>query len=112
MAKGSFWLGACIGFIIMVLTGSALPILGPVIGGFVAGLIAKGGLWNGAKVGFFAGLVGAIVIIVIGIFVGTLVGGLFGFLAAMGVGVIIIAMALYYAVLGFAGGAIGGFIGK
>jgi hypothetical protein len=35
----------------MVLMGGALPVLGPVIGGFVAGLIAKGGMWNGEKPG-------------------------------------------------------------
>jgi len=35
MAKGNFWLGAGIGFIIMVLLGGVLPVHGPLIGGFV-----------------------------------------------------------------------------
>lgn len=112
MAKGNFWLGAGIGFIIMVLLGNVLPVLGPIIGGLVAGLIAKGGLWNGAKAGFFAGLFGAIVVIVIGLVVGTLALGLFGFFVALGVGVILVITALYYAILGLVGGAVGGLISK
>jgi len=112
MAKGNFWLGAGIGFIIMVLLGNVLPVLGPIIGGLVAGLIAKGGLWNGAKAGFFAGLFGALVVIVIGLVVGTLALGLFGFFVALGIGVILVITALYYAILGLAGGAIGGMISK
>ncbi len=112
MAKGSFWLGAGIGFILMVILGNALPVLGPVVGGFVAGLIAKGGLWNGAKAGFVAGIIGALVVIIAGLVIGTLALGLFGFLAALGIGIILIALALYYAVLGCIGGAIGGLISR
>jgi hypothetical protein len=112
MAKGRFWVGAAVGFILMVLIGGALPVLGPVIGGFVAGLIAKGGLWNGAKAGFTAGILGALVVIIIGLVIGTLAMGLFGFLLVLGIGAILIATALYYAVLGLVGGAIGGLISK
>ncbi|MDD1699595.1 MAG: DUF5518 domain-containing protein [Methanoregula sp.] len=70
MAKGSFWTGAIAGFFLMVLIGGALPVLGPITGGLVAGLIAKGGIWNGAKAGFTAGIFGAIVVIIIGLVVG------------------------------------------
>jgi len=112
MAKGSFWTGAVVGFILMVLLGGLLPVLGPIIGGLVAGLIAKGGMWNGAKAGFTAGIFGALVVIIIGLVVGTLAMGLFGFLLALGIGVILIATALYFAVLGLVGGAIGGLISK
>jgi len=112
MAKGSFWTGAIAGFFLMVLIGGALPVLGPITGGLVAGLIAKGGIWNGAKAGFTAGIFGAIVVIIIGLVVGTLAMGLFGFLLALGIGVILIATTLYYALLGFVGGAIGGLISK
>lgn len=38
--------------------------------------------------------------------------GLFGFLLALGIGVILIATTLYYALLGFVGGVIGGLISK
>jgi len=112
MAKGSFWLGAGIGFIIMALLSGVLPVLGPLIGGFVAGLIAKGGLWNGAKAGFAAGLFGAFVVIIIGLIAGTLLAGIFGFLVALGIGVILIVTTLYFAVLGFIGGVVGGLISK
>lgn len=61
----------------MILLGGALPVLGPVIGGFVSGLIAKGGLWDGAKAGFTAGIFGALVVIIIGLVIGTLTLGLF-----------------------------------
>ncbi len=37
--SGSFWLGVGIGFVVMVLLNS-LPVLGPLIGGFIAGIIA------------------------------------------------------------------------
>ena len=112
MAKGSFWMGSAVGFVLMVLLGGPLPVLGPLIGGLVAGLIAKGGIGNGAKAGFTAGIFGALVVIIIGVVVGTLAMGLFGFLLALGIGVILVATALYFAVLGCVGGAIGGLISK
>jgi len=112
MAKGSFWLGAVIGFIIMVIIGESLPVLGPLVGGLVAGLVARGGIVNGAKAGFVAGIFGALVVLVTGMIVGTLFAGLFGFFVALGIGGILIITALYFAVLGLAGGAVGGLIGR
>lgn len=106
-AKGSFWLGVIIGFIVMVLLGS-LPVLGPIIGGFIAGLIARGGSWGGATAGFVAGLFGAIVISVILILGGSLIFGIPGFISALGVSFIIVIATLYYGLLGFVGGAIAG----
>jgi hypothetical protein len=106
-AKGSFWLGVIIGFIVMVLLGS-LPVLGPIIGGFIAGLIARGGSWGGATAGFVAGLFGAIVISVILILGGSLLFGIPGFISALGVSFIIVIATLYYGLLGFVGGAIAG----
>jgi hypothetical protein len=38
--------------------------------------------------------------------------GLLGFLAAMGIGLVLVILALYFAVLGLAGGAVGGLIGN
>jgi hypothetical protein len=112
MAKGNFWLGAAVGFVIMVFIRDALPVLGPVIGGFVAGLIARGGMWEGAKAGFAAGIFGALVIFVLGTVLGAVAFGIFGFLAGLGIGLYFIAMALYFGVLGAVGGAVGGMIGK
>jgi hypothetical protein len=112
MAKGNFWLAALAGFIIMVLLGGFLPVLGPIVGGVVAGLIAKGGMWNGAKAGFVAGIFGALVTGIIALVIGTMALGLLGFLAAMGIGLVLVILALYFAVLGLAGGAVGGLIGN
>jgi hypothetical protein len=112
MAKGNFWLAALAGFIIMVLLGGVLPILGPIIGGVVAGLIAKGGMWNGAKAGCVAGIFGALVTSIIALVIGTMALGLLGFLAALGVGLILVILALYFAILGLVGGAIGGIVGN
>jgi hypothetical protein len=52
------------------------------------------------------------VVIITGLVVGTLAMGLFGFLRALGIGVILVATARYFAVLGFVGGTIGGLISK
>jgi len=40
----------------MVLIADMLPVLGPIIGRHIAGLVAKGGIWNGSKAGFTAGI--------------------------------------------------------
>jgi hypothetical protein len=92
-AKRSFWLGVIIGFIVMVLLGS-LPVLGPIIGGFIAGLF------------------GAIVISVILILGGSLLFGIPGFISALGVSFIIVIATLYYGLLGFVGGGIAGAVVK
>lgn len=112
MAKGNFWLGAAVGFVIMIFIRDALPVLGPIIGGFVAGLIARDGFMNGAKAGFCSGIFGALIIFILTSIIGLLGFGLFGMVAGMGIGILFIALALYYAVLGAAGGAIGGMIAK
>ncbi len=112
MAEGNFWFAALVGFIIMVLLGGVLPVLGPIIGGLVAGLIAKGGMMNGAKAGFVAGIFGALVTGMIILVIGTMALGLLGFLAAMGIGLVMVILALYFAILGLVGGAVGGMLAK
>jgi len=105
--SGSFWLGVVVGFIVMILLNS-LPVAGPVIGGFVAGIIARGGAWGGATAGFVSGLFGAIIISFILIFGGSLLLGIPGFITALGVSLVLVTATLYFAILGFVGGAIGG----
>jgi hypothetical protein len=111
MAKGNFWLGVIVGFIVMIVL-SFLPVIGALLGGFVAGIIARGGWWNGAKAGFVAGIFGAIVLGIILIVGSTLFLGVVGFFGGLGVTVALIAIALYSAILGLVGGAIGGLIAK
>jgi len=54
--KRQFPAGAFAGFFFMVLIADMLPVLGPIIGRHIAGLVAKGGIWNGSKAGFTAGI--------------------------------------------------------
>jgi uncharacterized membrane protein YeaQ/YmgE (transglycosylase-associated protein family) len=61
--SGSLGLGVFIGFILMIILGW-IPVIGAFIAGLVAGLIAKGGVIRGAKAGFLSGMMGAIVIAV------------------------------------------------
>jgi hypothetical protein len=111
MVTKNFWLAVIVGAIVMFLL-SFLPLVGPLIGGFVAGLIAKGDAWNGAKAGFAAGIIGAILAAVI-LFVGiSVLGGIFnrtlaGILFGAGLGIVIVAIGLYHAILGLVGGAVG-----
>jgi hypothetical protein len=116
MATRNFWLAIIVGAIVMVLL-SFLPLVGPLIGGFVAGLIARGGVWNGAKAGFGSGIIGAVlaaVILIIGI---SVLGGIFDrtlaeILGWAGTGLILVAIGLYYALLGLVGGAVGAALAK
>lgn len=109
--SGSFWLGVVVGFIVMTLL-NFLLVAGPIIGGFIAGIIAKGGAWGGATAGFVSGLFGAIVISVILVLGGTLLLGFPGFITALGVSFVLVIATLYFAILGFVGGAIGGALVK
>ena len=106
-AKGSFWLGVIIGFIIMVLLGS-LPLLGPIIGGFIAGLIARGGSWGGATAGLTSGLLAAIIISILKIIGGGLPFGTPEFIPAMAITFYFVAVILYFGLIGFMGGGIAG----
>jgi hypothetical protein len=110
--EGRFWLGVITGWALMLILSPFLPVLGPLVGGFVAGLLAKKGFWNGGKAGFIAGLFGAIVVAVILLIGGTFLLGFLGFLATLGIGVVLILAGLYYAILGLIGGAAGGWLGK
>jgi hypothetical protein len=110
--KGNFWLGALVGWILMLILTPLLPVLGPLIGGFVAGLIAKGGFWYGGKAGFVAGIFGVIVVVILLLIGSTLLLGVFGFLTSLGIGLVLIVAGLYFALLGFLGGVIGGSLGK
>jgi hypothetical protein len=111
MATKNFWLAVMVGAIVIFLL-SFLPLVGPLIGGFVAGLIARGGAWKGAKAGFAAGIIGAVLAAVILIMGISVLGGIFdrtlaGILAWAGLGIIIVAIGLYHALLGLVGGAVG-----
>ena len=111
MATKNFWLAVIVGAIVMFLL-FFLPVVGPLIGGFVAGLIAKGGTTNGAKAGFGAGIIGAVLAAIIFFLGVSVLFGIFhhalaGILVGAGLGVVIVAIGLYHALLGLVGGAVG-----
>ena len=111
MGKQNFLLAVIVGAIVMFLL-SFLPVVGPLIGGFVAGLIVRGGPWNGAKAGFASGIIGAVLAALVLLFGVSILGGIFhhamaGILIGAGIGIVLIAVGVYYALLGLVGGAVG-----
>jgi hypothetical protein len=113
MGRQNFWLAAVVGALVMFLL-FFIPVAGPLFGGFVAGLIARGNPQNGAKAGFVAGIVGGILaatILIVG-FPG--MSGIFNralaefvIRAGFDIKMSIIPIALYHALLGLMGGAVG-----
>ena len=113
MGRQNFWLAASVGAIVMFIL-PILPVLGPLIGGFVAGLIARGNPKNGAKAGLVAGIVGGLLIAAILIAGFPSLAGIFNralaeIVVQSGVDIktSIIPIALYHALLGLMGGAVG-----
>ncbi|HDR74303.1 MAG TPA: hypothetical protein ENN85_10435 [Methanoculleus sp.] len=107
---GNFWLGVVAGWIVTALANGIWPLLGPVIGGFAAGLIARGGMWNAAVAGFISGILGSLIAAIIIIIGGTFLLGGIGFLAGLGTGLVLMFFALWGAILGAVGGAVGGIL--
>ncbi len=111
-----FIFAALIGFIVMMVL-QPLPILGPIIGGIVAGAFLHHGTGSGAVVGFIAGIFGALVLTILLLTIGFLSGifgqiPILGALVGGGLGIMTIAFSLYEGVLGAIGGAIGGVISE
>ena len=110
-----FW-GIIVGIIAMSFLGF-IPLFGPLLAGFIVGLIVKEP-GRGALAGFLSGSVGGILALLIlpglGGLIGTVSGGLFGgllggmFGAILGGGIFI--STLYFGLLGLVGGALGGLI--
>jgi len=112
--RDNFWMAVIIGVVVMILFAlitvnifQLIPIFGPFIGGLVSGLIARKSIMNGGKAGLIAGIIGG-VIVSIDFLLGTsfLQGSVAPFAAAAGSLVIIIAI-IYFAILGWIGGAVG-----
>jgi len=116
MGRQNFWLAAIVGAIVMFLL-TILPVIGPLIGGFVAGLIARGNLKNGAKAGLAAGIIGFALTALVFFLGASLFIGIFqyaraGFLATVAMEVLLLIAAIYHALLGLVGGAVGAAIAK
>jgi hypothetical protein len=110
-----FW-GVLVGIIAMSFLGF-IPLFGPPLAGFIAGLIVRGA-GKGALAGFLSGSFGGILALLIlpglGGLVGTFSGGLFGGVLGGTVGTIlgggIFISTLYFGLLGLVGGALGGLV--
>jgi hypothetical protein len=63
-STGSLAIGVSAGFVLMIILGW-LPIVGPLIAGVVAGLMAEGGLRRGAVTGLLAGTFGGVALALI-----------------------------------------------
>jgi hypothetical protein len=110
----NFWLAVVAGIIVMIVFGlitvnilSFIPLAGPFIGGLVAGLIARKDVMNGGKAGLVAGIIAAVVIsidMMLGL--GYLQGSVAILVTAAG-GLVMIMEIIYFAILGFIGGALG-----
>ncbi len=111
-------LAVMVGAILMAVLGE-IPIVGPMIAGFVAGVMV-GGIGRGALAGFLSGtflaVLATIILATSGVFIGGLAmgptgaaaGGLAG--VVMGAGFFI--AELYFGILGLVGGIIGGALRK
>jgi len=117
--KIQFGEGVIAGLIIMILFAvvtvniyNLVPLFGPFIGGIVAGLIARKDFLNGAKAGMLAGFIGA-VIVALDFMAHTGIFQAAAPVSAQAVGVLYFILALFYfPVLGFIGGAAGGYYRK
>jgi hypothetical protein len=111
------WLGVIAGLIVMFLVTLVtvnlldfIPLVSPVIGGLVAGFIAGKGIENGGKAGTATGLLGAIIVSLDFLFrIGYLQGFTLAF-RSLNADLFLLLAAMYFAILGFISGAIGGYL--
>ena len=110
------WAAIVLGFLVMILfailninTLGLIPVLGPLAGGIVAGFFAGKGYAGGAKAGFVSGIFGlGAVLIDFTMNTGYLRAAIPQVPQVMGVVVLLWAMIVYFPILAFIGGAIGG----
>jgi hypothetical protein len=110
---GSILLGIIAGFVVHLLLGGTIPVIGDLIAGFVAGYIAKG-IGRGALAGFMAGALGGIILAIILPLLLIPLSKLFQFIAPFlgyiqaGAAILAIAFTIKGALIGLFGGIIGG----
>ena len=110
----NLWIGVVIGFIIMIVFALIsirslifIPLLGPFVGGLVAGYIVHKDIMSGGKAGLYAGILAAVVITLDFISgMKYLQGATLSFIVGTG-SLVLIATIIYFAIVGFIGGSIG-----
>jgi ABC-type multidrug transport system permease subunit len=110
----NLWMGVVIGFLVMIVFAvisidvlNFIPLLGPFVGGLVAGYIVHKDIMNGGKAGLYAAIFAAIVVsldFTLGL--KYLEGATMSFIVGTGF-LVLIATVIYFALLGFIGGSIG-----
>ena len=105
--QGSLGLAVLLGFLTMIVLGW-IPVIGSFIAGLVAGLIVRGGAGRGATAGFLTGILGALIIAAVLMVLGTASLGGLGFLVGFGLSVVVVLLSLVGAIIALIGGAIGG----
>jgi len=110
----NLWTGVVIGFIVMIVFAvisigmlNFIPLLGPFVGGVLAGYIVRKDIMNAGKAGLFAAIFAAIVVsldFTLGL--KYMQGATMSFIVGTGF-LVLIATVIYFAVLGFIGGSIG-----
>jgi ABC-type multidrug transport system permease subunit len=110
----NLWMGVVIGFIIMIVFAlisidvlNFIPLVGPFVGGLVAGYFVQKDIMNGGNAGLYAGILAAIVVSLDFMFgLKYLQGATVSFIFGTG-SLVLIATVIYFALFGFIGGAIG-----
>jgi ABC-type multidrug transport system permease subunit len=110
----NLWMGVVVGFILMIVFAAIsinvlkfIPLLGPLVGGLVAGYMVKKDIMEGGKAGLYAAIFAAIVVsldVTYGL--KYLQGATMSFVPGTG-WLVLIATVIYFAMLGFIGGAVG-----
>jgi Family of unknown function (DUF5518) len=113
----NFVLGVIAGFIVMFLVAlvtvnllGLVPLVSPFIGGLVAGYIARKDILVGGKAGIATGVLGAAVISFDFLLRYGYLHGLTVTFQFIGPDLFILGVIIYFAVLGFIGGALGGYL--
>ena len=112
-----FWAGVVAGIVVMFAVALVLvnlldfiPLVGPFIGGLVAGYIAGKGILNGGKAGIAAGAIGAVVIAMDYLLHTGFLKGITAPFQTFNVYLFVIVVGIYFAILGFLGGGIAGYL--
>jgi len=116
--KRHFRIAVVLGFLVMILfailnvnTLGLIPVLGPLAGGIVAGVFAGKSYADGAIAGLVSGIFGAIAVLLDFILkTGYLRAAIPQVPEVLGVVFLLLAMILYFPLLAYIGGAIGGAI--
>jgi len=117
-AKQQLAIAVILGFIVMILfailnvnTLGLIPVLGPLAGGIVAGFFAGKDYANGAKAGFISGSFGVVAVLIdFSLKTGYLQAAIPHISQVAGIVFILAAMIIYFPILAYIGGAIGGAI--